>query len=53
MWTGLRDGQVWAIPRSRSVFQKRGDQLVFIEGTEEEFSMVRSHFKNIGVEVVR
>jgi hypothetical protein len=53
LWTGLRDGQVWAIPRSATVFQRRGDQLVFLRGDEEEFRVVRSHFQNIGVEVVR
>jgi hypothetical protein len=53
MWTGLREGQVWAIPRSQSAFQKRGEQLVFLWGSESEFQVVRSHFENIGVEVVR
>ena len=53
MWTGLRDGQYWAIPRSQTVFQKQGSVLVFIEGDEHEFELVRGYFENIGVPVVR
>ena len=30
MWRSLRDGGVWAIPRSGLIFRKQGDQLVLI-----------------------
>lgn len=53
MWLGLRDGQFWAIPRSGTVFQRRGDVLVFIEGDHHEFDLVRGYFENIGVPVVK
>lgn len=52
MWETLNEGMVWIIPRSETVFQRQGDRLVFIEGTDAEFDAVKTHFEPIGVEVV-
>ena len=52
MWESLTEGMVWIIPRSETVFQRQGDRLVFIEGTDDEFDAVKAHFEPIGVEVV-
>lgn len=52
MWESLTEGKLWVIPRSQTVFQRQGDRLVFIEGTDEEFDAVKAHFAPIGVEVV-
>jgi hypothetical protein len=52
MWESLTDGKLWAIPRSETVFQRQGDRLVFIEGTDREYDVVKAHFAEIGVEVV-
>jgi hypothetical protein len=52
MWESLTEGKLWVIPRSETVFQRQGDRLVFIEGTDQEFDAVKAHFAPIGVEVV-
>ena len=52
MWESLTEGKLWVIPRSETVFQRQGDRLVFIEGTDDEFDTVKAHFAPIGVEVV-
>ena len=53
LWESLRPDKLWVIPRSETVFQRQGDQLVFLEGDETEFAVNRQHFALIGVEVVR
>jgi len=52
LWESLTEGKLWAIPRSETVFQRQGDRLVFIEGTDREYDVVKAHFAEIGVEVV-
>ena len=53
LFESLYPDKVWVIPRSNTMFQRRGDRLVFIEGDPHEFEMNRQHFALVGIEVVR
>jgi hypothetical protein len=48
----LYPDKLWVVPRSDSTFQRRGDQLVFLSGTHDEYLACRYNFGKIGVEVV-
>ena len=52
LFESLYPDKVWVVPRSNSVFQRRGDQLVFIEGSHDEYLACRHNFGKVGIEVV-
>lgn len=52
LFESLYPDKLWVVPRSDSVFQRRGDQLVFIEGSHDEYLACRHNFGKVGIEVV-
>jgi len=52
LFESLYPDKVWVVPRSQSVFQRRGERLVFIEGKHSEYLVCKHNFGKVGIAVV-
>ncbi len=53
LFESLYPDKVWVVPRSNTTFQRRGERLYFIDGSETEYLLCKERFGKVGIAVVR